>query len=122
VLQILKNATGSNGYHLLIFGGRRSGKSTLSMGIGTELAIKRRTCSYYPAMKLLNTFSLSESEIMASDDCDVWTWRSASLLIVDDINPGSPIPNVFLSSEDVLGALRTGNADENAENIKNKNV
>jgi hypothetical protein len=122
VLLYLNNVNKSSGNHLLIFGGRRSGKTKLSIGMGTELSIKKYTSSYYTAMKLFNSFSLNESEIMTADDCEVWSWRSASLLIIDDINPGNPIPKIFLSAQDVLDAINTGDSSENRECLKNKNV
>lgn len=122
VLTFLKSCENYNGNHLLVLGGRRSGKSTLSVGIGTELSIKRSASSYYTAIKLLNLFSLSEPEIIDADECKVWSWRSASLLIIDDINPGSPTPNEYISAREVWDAIHTGDAKENIACLKNKNM
>lgn len=122
VNQYLKNATTSNGHHLLVFGGRRSGKNTLGIGIATELAIRHRTCSYYSAIQLFNTFSLTEEQIMESDECKVWSWRSASVLVIDDINPGRPMQRIFVSAQDILHILNGGEIGENRQTIRNKNV
>jgi|GEM_PF-485572 len=122
VLSFVEVSATSSGNHLLIFGGRRSGKSTLAIGIGTELSIKGYSCSYYTAMKLFNTFALNEPEIIASDDCEVWSWRTASLLVIDDLNPGSPTPRVFLSTNDVLAAINEGDAESNRKCLAGKNV
>jgi hypothetical protein len=120
VLSFIENASKSDGNHLLIFGGRRSDKSALGIGIGTELSIKRCPSSYYTAMKLFNLFSLSEQEIMETDDYNVWDWRTSSLLIIDDIDPGSRMQKAVLSAQDLLNAIDSrGN---NRDCLKNKNV
>jgi hypothetical protein len=99
VLDFLPTKGQQMGHHLLIFGGRRSKKSQLSVGIGTEYSIYRRCCSYYTGMKLYNLFSLTDDEIIVLQDYKLWTWRGASLLIVDDINPGGPIAENFISPD-----------------------
>jgi hypothetical protein len=116
----------SIGKHLLIFGGRRSGKSLLSVGIGTEFSIRRNPCSYYTGMKIYNLFSLTEDEIREAEGCEVWSWRTASMLIIDDINPGSPISENLISPEQLLKILTTpvtrGTQNQNAEELAKKNV
>ena len=44
------------GRHLLIFGTQSSGKTSLGVGIATELSIKHRTCVYLTATKLYSLF------------------------------------------------------------------
>ncbi len=114
------------GKHLFIFGGRRSGKSLLSVGIGTEFSIRKYSCSYYTGMKLYNLFSLTDEEIKKAEECEVWSWRTASVLIIDDINPGSPIPHNFISPGQFLEILNTqvpGNLSiQNTTELVKKNV
>jgi hypothetical protein len=125
ILRFLGIGNSSLGEHLLIFGGRRSSKTPLCVGIATELSIKRCSCSYYTGMKLYNLFSLTDQEIIKAENCDVWSWRTASLLIIDDINPGSPIPENFVSPAELLKLIDTpinGNTLWNREQLVNKNV
>ena len=118
--QFLDNKT--EGKHLFVFGGRRCGKTLLSVGLATEFSIKHKNCCYTTAMKLYNLFSESEADIL-KDDNALWSWRTASLLVIDDINPGDPIndivtPAQFLTMLDCL----TGCNNENRKIFKNENV
>lgn len=125
IRQYIQNAAKGGGHHLLMFGGRRSGKSLLAIGMGTELSIKRCTGSYYTAIKLFSLFSLNDEEIVQSEKCEVWSWRSASLLIIDDINPGWPVNSTFLSPEEVLRMICTtvhGDPNVNKDCLRDKNV
>jgi hypothetical protein len=126
VLDFIGKSDFNGGKHLLIFGGRRSGKSLLSVGIGTELSIRKHSCSYYTGMKIYNLFSLTDEEIRKAEDCEMWSWRTASLLILDDINPGSPIPQNFISPAELLTIIKTpvqGNMSiQNENELINKNV
>ena len=126
VLEFLDTENNSLGKHLLIFGGRGSGKNLLSVGIATELSIKRYSCSYYTGMKLYSLFSLTDQEIIKAENCNAWSWRTASLLVIDDINPGSPISQIFISPHQLLTLIDTpvrGNmAVQNRRELINKNV
>jgi DNA replication protein DnaC len=122
VLSFIANASKQDGNHLLIFGDRRSDKSALAIGIGTELSIKRCPSSYYTAMKLFNLFSLSEQEIIETDDYNVWSWRTSSLLIIDDIDPGRPMQKTVLSAQDMLNAIDSRGNTSNRDCLKDKNV
>lgn len=73
--------------HLLITGGINTGKTSMSVGIGNELAIQQQSVSYVTATKLLGYFYLPNPAITNNE---LWHWRSASTLIVDDINAGLP--------------------------------
>jgi len=126
VMQYIDKHDKCIGKHLLIFGGRRSGKSLLGVGIGTEFSIKKHSCSYYTGMKIYNLFSLTDDEIKKAEECEVWSWRTASLLIIDDINPGNPISQNFISPEELFSIINTqvqGNiAIQNSSVLVNKNV
>jgi hypothetical protein len=115
----------SHGNHLLIFGGRGSGKTPLSVGIATEFSIKRHSCSYYTATKLFSLLALNNNEIMETEKCEVWSWRTASILVIDDINPGEPIPDVFISPEEVESLMNlpvNGSVNQNKSDLAGKNV
>ena len=111
--------SGQAGKHVLLFGARGSGKTSLGIGMGTELSIRHHTCSYTTSMKLLPLFF--ENQAPPSDK--LWTWRNASLLIIDDVNPGYPVakdlvtPSIFLNFIDTL----TRN-EGNRETLRNKNT
>ena len=126
ILNFLNIKDFHSGKHLLIFGGRRSGKSPLCIGIGTEFSIRRCPCSYYTGMKLYNLFSLTDAEIKIAEDCDIWSWRTASLLIIDDINPGNPIPENFVSPEELLKIINSPVdgiiSNQNKDELAKKNV
>jgi len=119
----LKVATRSGGNHLIIFGGRKSGKSLLAVGLGTEMAVRSFSCSYCTVIKLAHLLSLEEDDLLAAGEGEVWTWRSSSFLIIDDINPGSPLSQVFLTPPGILSLL--GMSDDplkNREILSAKNV
>jgi hypothetical protein len=76
-------------------------------------------------MKWLNLLSLNDVDTVKAEDCDIWSWRNSSLLIVDDINPGNPISTIFMSPQNILEIINTpvdGNPNTNKEDLKNKNV
>ncbi len=119
----LEVARASGGNHLIIFGGRKSGKSLLAVGLGTEMAVRSFSCSYCTAIKLAHLLSLGEDELLTAGEGEVWTWRSASFLIIDDINPGSPLSQVFLTPSGILSLL--GMSDhpmKNRQILSAKNV
>lgn len=87
--------------HLLIFGGMGNGKTSLGVGIATEYSIRHETCFYTTGMKLYSLFPERNSPSLINNK-NLWTWRQASLLVIDDINPGGLIedlitPNQFLN-------------------------
>jgi hypothetical protein len=109
------------GKHLFLFGAYKSGKTSLSVAIANERSIKHHTCTYVTAMKL---FSLFFEPIDPIEDLgSLWSWRNASLLVIDDINPGFPLkeevvtPNAFLRFLD-----HDGMGEANKKVIREKNI
>lgn len=92
------------GMHLFLFGPKRSGKTSLSVGIATEMSIRHRTAVYTSAMKLYCMFFEHDDDTAADV---LWTWRKASILVIDDINPGSPIKNDLITPEQFLSFVDT---------------
>lgn len=108
-----------SGMHLLLFGHRGSGKTTLSVGIATEMSIRRHSAIYVTAMKLYCLFFEPHSE----DEEALWNWRNSSVLIIDDINPGGPIPKDIVAPGFFLEMLDTFKENEiNRKALKSKNV
>ena len=123
IINYINKSNNTKGNHLLIFGGRKTGKSLLSVGIATELAIKQKTCSYYTATKWYNLLALTNEEVIATEDCDVWSWRTASTMIIDDINPGDLLNKDFVKPSDVKDFIEDANlALQNKEELSNKNI
>jgi hypothetical protein len=96
--------TNETGKHLLIFGANNTGKTSLSVAIANERSIKHNTCSYTTAMKLISLFYEANIDINAPKSLDLWAWRNASLLIIDDVNPGVCTNSSIINSS-VFGAF-----------------
>lgn len=111
------------GNHLFVFGSKGSGKTSISIGIATEMSIKHNPCMYSTAMKLFSMFfELETSPPIAGSQ--LWTWRKSSLLVIDDINPGDPIKNEIVTPEEFLKMLDTYSSSNNGNRdaLKSKNV
>jgi hypothetical protein len=109
------------GMHLFVFGSKRSGKTSISVGIATELSIKHNACVYTTAMKLYSMFFEPDEKLLTIKG-NLWTWRRSSVLVIDDINPGDPIKDI-VSPECFLHFLDTlSRNDVNREVIKSTNI
>jgi hypothetical protein len=80
--------------HLLIFGEMGNGKTGLGVGIATEYSIQHKTCFYVTGMKLYSMFPERTARPFTNIK-NLWTWRQASLLVIDDINPGGQIDDLI---------------------------
>ena len=111
-----------NGKHLLLFGSKGSGKTTLAVGLATEVSIKRGCCSYITAVKLLSLFYEQDNHPNVTTHM-LWNWRRSSLLVIDDINPGNPVKGDILSTTifyDILNNPVFG--PHNMQHIREKNI
>ncbi len=114
VLDFLDMQLGQTGRHMLIFGSRGSGKTTLSVGIATEASIRNNCCSYITAVKLLSLFF--ENSSATSQFNKLWSWRNCNLLVIDDINPGRPVKGDIITTALFYELLN--NVDCGPDNIK----
>jgi hypothetical protein len=74
------------GKQILIFGKDIAEKTSLCVGIATELSFKRKTCTYLTAIKLFSMFFEQDTDDFNIASKSLWAWRDSSLLIIDDIN------------------------------------
>ena len=97
--------------HLIITGKPGVGKTTLSIGITTEMAIKREKISYFTSMKLVPLFFSNNKN---ENTNGIWDWIDSDCLIIDDINPAEPVNDVWISPDIFLNYIY--NPDENRDN------
>ena len=110
-----------NNNHLLVFGTKKSGRTSLGVGLANEFSIQHKSCTYTSSIKLYGQF-FDNSNVLNPDL--IWSWKDADFLVIDDINPGEPIendlvsPSLFLSFVDNYPNVNFANR----EFLKNKNV
>lgn len=121
ILQFME--PGATGKHLLVFGSKNSGKTSISVGIATEMSIRRHSCLYTTAMKQCCLFYDLENAVGSAQT--LWGWRDCSLLVIDDCNPGDPVPDDLIHPHTFLQWLdAAGPVEEciNRQLIRDKNV
>lgn len=112
----------NQGNHLLISGALSKGKTSLGIGILNELSIKHNTCLYVNGIKLYNYFFKDENDVLETHE--IWDWRTAQYLMIDDINPSKPIEYELITPKQLLSFIDTlGPINETNRNIlRQKNV
>lgn len=88
VLDFMK--TEKSGKHLLLCGAQGRGKTSLSIGMATELSIQRKTGNYLTATKLLTYFKEDNQK-----PSYLWDYKDAQVVVVDDICPGPPMDHLI---------------------------
>ncbi|SHI56114.1 P-loop NTPase family protein [Pseudozobellia thermophila] len=122
VLAYTDKCKDQNGNHMLIFGEKGSGKSSLGVGIANEVSITRKAALYVTGVKLYGMFL---DQIGPNKLKRYWTWKQAAILVVDDINPGRPIREELVSPQKLLQFIDCYGQDQKGTNrslLKNKNV
>lgn len=120
VERFLKSEKGE-GNHLLIYGNFGTGKTSLGVGILNELSIKNNCSSYLNAIKIFNYF-FDEDDTL--ETYEVWNWKTADFLMIDDINPSEPIQDELISPKKLLSFIDTLQPEnkKNRAYLKSKNV
>lgn len=104
-----------SGNHLLLFGSRNSGKTSLAIAMATECSFQREACFYTSAMKLLSLF------FDRSPYPGPWNWRSADLLVIDDLNPGEPLHNELITAA-AFRDVAMASGKDNIRLLASKNI
>ncbi|AOW17421.1 hypothetical protein LPB03_08070 [Polaribacter vadi] len=117
-----KNSSKRAGNHLLIYGALSTGKTSLGVGILNELSIKNNSCLYVNAFKMFNYFFNDEDDVL--EEHEIWNWKTANFLMIDDINPSEPIQDELISPEKLLSFIDTLKPINkvNRNILKNKNI
>lgn len=112
----------ASGNHLIITGDLSTGKTCLGVGMLNELSIKHNSCLFVPAMKLFNYFFKDEDDILESHE--IWNWKTADFIMIDDINPSKPIQNELVTPSLLLSFIDTFLTinKKNRDLLKNKNI
>lgn len=112
VLDFLKKPKA--GYHLLISGAYKTGKTSLAVAIANEWSIQHRTAKYATAMKLFSWMVEADATEPAVPS-NIWTWRKADCLVIDDLNTGLPHSQELISPAEFMSHMNEG--DYTAENL-----
>jgi hypothetical protein len=106
--------------HLLIFGGVNCGKTSLSVGVANEKAIKHQSVTYTTATKLISLFFTPPQPNQQT--AYPWNWQNCSYLVVDDINPGNPVEEVIISADYFLQLMDTYSSENEANRAVFRNT
>ncbi|HCL04977.1 MAG TPA: ATP-binding protein [Chitinophagaceae bacterium] len=95
------------GYHLLITGAYRTGKTSLAVAIANEWSIRHRTAKYATAIKLFSW--MVESDLLEPTvPSNLWNWRQADCLVIDDLNTGLAHSGELISPAVFLQHMKEG--------------
>ncbi len=107
----------SSGKHLFVLGAYKSGKTSLSVAIANECSIAHCACKYVTAMKLFSLF------FEPANTEELWGWRDAAVLVIDDLNPGFPLKDEIVTPDSFMYFLdQDGLAEANKKAIREKKI
>lgn len=111
-----------SGKHLLISGEYKSGKTSLAVAMANEWSIQHNACKYTTAIKLFSSF-VEPDPSAPQVPGNIWGWRKAYCLVIDDINTGLPGAEELISPEIFLQHVQSGSyTTENINALKELNV
>ncbi len=115
-------ADNSKHKHLLIFGGKKSGKTSLAVGLANENSIKHKSSTYTTAIKFFELLSLNSSNFK-KEAGNLWQWRTANYLVIDDINPGYPVKEEVITCKMFNSIINNAPfTEENKQALQNQKV
>lgn len=110
----------SSGKHLIISGAAGSGKTSLAVAMATEQSIQHHRCLYFTASKILGNFYEPAISKKTKESLQLWTWREADYLVIDDINAGEPVNDIFITPALFMKHLNA--VKDNIDTIQKKNI
>ena len=111
-----------SGYHLLLSGAYKTGKTSLGVAIANEWSIQHRTSKYATAMKLFS-WMIEPGQSEPRVPSELWNWRNADCLVIDDLNTGLPHSGELISPSCFLQHMQEGNyAAQNIEALQQMNT
>lgn len=109
----------NEGQHLLIFGAHRSGKTSLSVAIANEKAIKNKKAHYSSATKLLDEY-FQKSIANPNELGLLWDWSTTEYLVIDDVNPSIETGVELISAQQFKSLLLNTNFQERNKKVLSK--
>jgi hypothetical protein len=108
--------------HFIIYGPAKSGKTTISVGIGNELAIRHHRSTFTTLNKWLAKLSV-DREDTSGRSLGLWSWMESDFVIIDDINPVTPEgANKFYAAEINDFIFQSDFAERNKKLIASKSM
>lgn len=117
--KFLHAQSGNN--HFLVFGSKGSGKTTLMVGLANEVAIRSRKSTYTTFSKWVNLLQEDKDTLNETKNV-LWNWLDSDLLLIDDINPGTPVQANKCTSEEVHDYIIQNFEDRNIKALNELNV
>ena len=105
--------------HILIFGPYNSGKTSLGIGMGTDLAINKVLTRYMSFNKFLDLLNL-ETEKKFEEGTEIVPWRKTELLIVDNVSTGIDKSTAFNPELFKEAILKSKYSKQNIEKLQNQ--
>lgn len=110
------------GYQLLVSGAYKTGKTSLAVAIANEWSIEHRTAKYTTAIKLFS-WMVEPDLLEPAVPSNLWNWRKADCLVIDDLNTGLPHSGELISPAVFMQHMNEGNyAAENLDALQKLNT
>jgi hypothetical protein len=118
-VQFLKQKPTSK--HYIVLGQKGKGKTRLMVGLANEFAIRHKKCTYTTFSKWA-TMLEEDDQTLKDTAYSIWNWSTSDFLLIDDINPGTPIEANRFTSKDVLSFILKFHGPRNILALQTTNV